>query len=180
MVGNSLPIRDYDNFVGKTNKNLKLYFNRGASGIDGITSTALGIASIEKPTILITGDLSFIHDLNALLPAKKYSIPLVVILINNNGGGIFEMMPISSEKKMFNTFFKTPHNLNFAPMVKSFRLEHHLIKNEKDFKIKLINSLQNKSFAVLEILTDSISSLQMRKNYWADVVNKIESDFPLK
>jgi len=176
MVGNSLPIRDFDNFVGKINKNLKLFFNRGASGIDGITSTALGIASIEKPTILITGDLSFIHDLNALLPAKKYSIPLVIILINNNGGGIFEMLPVSLNNK-FKTYFKTPHNLNIAPIVKSFGLEHHLIKNEKDFKIKLLNSLQKKSFTVLEILTNSISSLHMRKKYWAEVVKNIERDY---
>ncbi|MFB3056645.1 MAG: 2-succinyl-5-enolpyruvyl-6-hydroxy-3-cyclohexene-1-carboxylic-acid synthase [Ignavibacteriaceae bacterium] len=179
MVGNSLPIRDFDNFVGKTNKNLKLFFNRGASGIDGITSTALGIASIEKPTILITGDLSFLHDLNALLPAKKYSIPLVVILINNNGGGIFEMLPVSLNNK-FKTYFKTPHNLNIAPIVKSFGLEHHQIKNEKDFKIKLVNSLQKKSFTVLEILTNSISSLHMRKKYWAEVVKTIEKDFSFK
>jgi len=179
MVGNSLPIRDFDNFVGKTNKNLKLFFNRGASGIDGVTSTALGIASMEKPTILITGDLSFLHDLNALLPAKKYSIPLVVILINNNGGGIFEMLPVTLNNK-FKTYFKTPHNLNIAPIVKSFGLEHHLIKNEKDFKIKLVNSLQKKSFTVLEILTNSISSLQMRKKYWAEVVKTIEKDFSFK
>ncbi|MCH7962995.1 MAG: 2-succinyl-5-enolpyruvyl-6-hydroxy-3-cyclohexene-1-carboxylic-acid synthase [Bacteroidetes bacterium] len=179
MVGNSLPIHDFDNFVGKTNKNLKLFFNRGASGIDGVTTTALGITSIEKPTILITGDLSFIHDLNALLPAKKYSIPLVVILINNNGGGIFEMLPVSSNNK-FKTYFKTPHNLNIAPIVKSFGLEHHLIKNEKELKIKLINSLQKKSFAVLEILTDSISSKQMRKKYWAEVIKNIERDFSFK
>jgi 2-succinyl-5-enolpyruvyl-6-hydroxy-3-cyclohexene-1-carboxylate synthase len=176
MVGNSLPIRDFDNFVGKTNKNLKVFFNRGASGIDGVTSTALGIASMEKPTILITGDLSFIHDLNALLPAKKYSIPLVVILINNNGSGIFEMLPISSEKKLFNTFFKTPHNLNISSLVKSFGLDHHLIKGTKDFQNKLKSSLLKKSFTVLEIKTDSSLSKKMRKKYWADVVKKIESD----
>ena len=180
MVGNSLPIRDFDNFVGKSNKNLKLFFNRGASGIDGVTSTALGIASIGKPAVLITGDLSFLHDLNALLPAKKYSIPLIVILINNNGGGIFEMLPISSEKKLFNTFFKTPHNLNISSLVKSYGLDHHLIKGTKDFQNKLQGSLPKKSLTVLEIKTDSSLSKKMRKKYWADVVKKIESDFSLK
>jgi 2-succinyl-5-enolpyruvyl-6-hydroxy-3-cyclohexene-1-carboxylate synthase len=180
MVGNSLPIRDFDNFVGKTNKNLKVFFNRGASGIDGITSTALGIASIEKTTILITGDLSFLHDLNALLPAKKYSIPLIVILINNNGGGIFEMLPISSEKKWFNNFFKTPHNLNISSLVKSFGLEHQLIKGTIDFKNKLKGSLLRKTLTVLEIKTDSSLSKKMRKKFWADVVKKIESDFSIK
>lgn len=180
MVGNSLPIRDFDNFVGKTNKNLKLYFNRGASGIDGVTSTALGIASIEKPTILITGDLSFIHDLNALLPAKKYSIPLVVVLINNNGSGIFEMLPVSSEKKLFTTFFKTPHNLNISALVKSYGLEHHPIKNTKDFQNKLKSSLLKRSPTVLEIKTDSSRSKKMRKKFWADVVKKIVKDFTVK
>jgi 2-succinyl-5-enolpyruvyl-6-hydroxy-3-cyclohexene-1-carboxylate synthase len=180
MVGNSLPIRDFDNFVGKTNKNLKVFFNRGASGINRITSTALGIASIEKTTILITGDLSFLHDLNALLPAKKYSIPLIVILINNNGGGIFEMLPISSEKKWFNNFFKTPHNLNISSLVKSFGLEHQLIKGTIDFKNKLKGSLLRKTLTVLEIKTDSSLSKKMRKKFWADVVKKIESDFSIK
>jgi 2-succinyl-5-enolpyruvyl-6-hydroxy-3-cyclohexene-1-carboxylate synthase len=180
MVGNSLSIRDFDNFVGKTNKNLKLFFNRGASGIDGVTSTALGIALIEKPTVLITGDLSFLHDLNALLPAKKYSIPLVVILINNNGGGIFEMLPFSSEKKLFKTFFKTPHNLGIFSLVKSYGLGHHLIKDTKDFRNKLKSSLLKKSLTVLEIKTNSSLSKKMRKKYWADVVKKIECDFSLK
>lgn len=180
MVGNSLPIRDFDNFVGKSNKNLKLFFNRGASGIDGVTSTALGIASVEKPTILITGDLSFIHDLNALLPAKKYSIQLVVILINNNGSGIFEMLPISSEKKLFNTFFKTPHNLNISALVKSYGLNHNLIKDIKDFQNKLKSTLLKKSLTVLEIKTDTSLSKKMRKNYWSDVVKKIEKDFAVK
>jgi len=180
MIGNSLPIRDFDYFVGKTNKNLKLFFNRGASGIDGVTSTALGIASVEKPAILITGDLSFIHDLNALLPAKKYSIPLIVIVINNNGSGIFEMLPISSEKKLFNTFFKTPHNLNISSLVKSYGLDHHLIKDTKDFQNKLKSSLQKKSLTVLEIKTDSGISKKIRKKYWADVVKKIERDIKFK
>ena len=180
MVGNSSPIRDFDNFVGRTTKNLELFFNRGASGIDGVTSTALGIASMDKATILITGDLSFIHDLNALLPAKKYSIPLIVILINNNGGGIFEMLPISSEKKMFYTFFKTAHNLNISSLVKSYGLGHHLIKDIKDFQIKLKSSLLKKSLTVLELKTDSGLSKNMRKKYYADVAKKIENDFSLK
>ena len=177
MVGNSLPIRDFDGFIGKTTKNFEVYFNRGASGIDGVTSTALGIASIKKPTVLITGDLSFIHDLNALLPAKRYSIQLIVILINNNGGGIFEMLPISSNKKWFKEYFKTPHNLNISSIVKSFGLEHHIIKSKKDLQNKLNNSLKNKSFTVLEIKTDSSLSKKMRKNYWADAIMQIETEF---
>jgi 2-succinyl-5-enolpyruvyl-6-hydroxy-3-cyclohexene-1-carboxylate synthase len=180
MVGNSLPIRDFDWFAGKTEKSYQLYFNRGASGIDGVTSTALGIASIKKPTILITGDLSFIHDLNALLPAEKYSIPLLVILINNNGGRIFDMLPGASKKKSFTDYFTAPHNLNIAGIVKSFGLNHHLIKSNEDLKKKIKSSIRNKSFTVLEIKTDGETSTKFRKNYWMSAIKKIDKEFAAK
>jgi len=177
MLGNSLPIRDFEWFVDKTEKSYQVYFNRGASGIDGITSTALGIASIKKPPILITGDLSFIHDLNALLPAGKYSIPLLVILINNNGGGIFSMLPVLSKNKFFTDYFITPHNLNISEIVKSFRLKHHTIKSCEDLKKKIKTSIRDKSFIVLEIKTNGNDSMKFRKNYWASAVKKIDKEF---
>ena len=180
MVGNSLPVRDFDCFVGKTTRNLKIYFNRGASGIDGITSTTLGIASVEKPVVLITGDLSFIHDLNGLIAARKYSIPLVIILINNNGGGIFDLLPIASTQKAFTKYFKTPHNLNIAQIVKSFGLNHYLIKSSKDFQKKLSSSLQEKSFSVLEVVTDSMLSNKMRKKFRSNTIKKIDKEFKAK
>ncbi|UCH65847.1 MAG: hypothetical protein JSW63_01560, partial [Ignavibacterium sp.] len=180
MLGNSLPIRDVDWFTGKSAKSFHVYFNRGASGIDGVTSTALGIASIKKPTILITGDLSFIHDLNALLPAGKYSIPLLVILINNNGGGIFNMLPGASKKKSFTEYFIAHHNLILSSIVKSFGLIYHQIKSSEDLKKKIKNSIRNKSFTVLEIKTDGDKSTKFRKNYWASVVKKIDKEFTAK
>ena len=95
-------------------KKIIVYNNRGASGIDGITSTALGIAAAnKKPTVLITGDLAFYYDLNGLLSAKNYNIPLVIVLINNNGGGIFEVLPISSYGEIFKKYFLVAHNLEF-------------------------------------------------------------------
>jgi 2-succinyl-5-enolpyruvyl-6-hydroxy-3-cyclohexene-1-carboxylate synthase len=180
MVGNSLPIRDLDWFGGKTEKRHQVYFNRGASGIDGITSTALGIASIKKPTILITGDLSFIHDLNTLLPAGKYSIPLLVILINNNGGGIFNMLPGASKKKSFADYFLAPHNLNISSIVKSFGLNHLLVKSNDDLKKKIKNFNSNKTFNVLEIKTDGDKSTKFRKNYWMSAIKKIDKEFAAK
>ncbi len=177
MVGNSLPIRDIDWFGGKSEKTYQLYFNRGASGIDGVTSTALGIAAIKKPTVLITGDLSFIHDLNALLPAEKYSIPLLVILINNNGGRIFDMLPGASKKKSFTDHFIAPHNLNISNIVKSFGLNHHLVKNIDELNKKIKNYLSDKSFTVLEIKTDGEKSTKFRKDFWLSAIKKIDKEF---
>src|SRR5699024_3044999 len=95
FAGNSMPIRDIDTFFGNANKALKLYGNRGVSGIEGITSTALGIAAskVHEQMTLVVGDLSFYHDINGLFASKKYQIPLTILLINNDGGGIFSFLP---------------------------------------------------------------------------------------
>ncbi|MCK7528224.1 MAG: thiamine pyrophosphate-dependent enzyme [Ignavibacteriales bacterium] len=122
MIGNSIPIRDLDFFASAVNKNINVFQNRGASGIDGITSTALGICAQSKyPTYLVIGDLSFYYDINSLLIAKQYSIPLITILINNNGGAIFRFLPIAEYKNVFDKYFLTPTNLsfkNFAMLLK--------------------------------------------------------------
>jgi len=180
MIGNSLPIRDFDWFCGKTGKNIITLYNRGASGIDGITSTALGIAALNKPVILLTGDLSFLHDLNSLIAAKNLNIHLIVILINNNGGGIFNALPIASNTKVFKDFFITPHNLNIGSIVNSFGLAHHLIKNETEFENRLISSLKSKSFTVLEIKTDSVLSNKFRKEFRSEVIKILNKEFSVK
>ena len=116
-----MPVRDFDYFASLNEKEIIIYNNRGASGIDGITSTALGIvAANPKPTVLITGDLAFYYDLNGLLSAKNYNLPLVIVLINNNGGGIFEILPISNYREIFNEYFRAAHNLEFKTFVKAF------------------------------------------------------------
>ncbi len=167
MISNSLPIRDFDNFVSNSPKELVTFCSRGASGIDGITSTALGIAAASgNLTILITGDLAFYHDLNGLLAANKYSIPLIIILINNNGGGIFQLLPISKYKESFSEFFLSPHNLEFSLFVKAYRGKYSLIKSWKSLQQKFSEAKKQKKFHVLEIKTNSLKSLKVRKQYW--------------
>ncbi|HEY6436627.1 MAG TPA: thiamine pyrophosphate-dependent enzyme, partial [Ignavibacteriaceae bacterium] len=142
FIGNSLPVRDLDNFLGTESNRFTLHFNRGASGIDGVTSTALGIAIRKKPTILITGDLSFLHDLNALLIASKYSILITVIVINNNGGGIFETLPIAQKVNRFGEFFIASHNLDLSGIVKSFGIKHQLVNSRSQLNSYLLKSLK--------------------------------------
>ncbi len=170
MVSNSMPVRDFDYFASCTEKKIVVFNNRGASGIDGITSTALGIAAaVQKRTVLITGDLAFYYDLNGLLGAKKYSIPLVVILINNNGGGIFEVLPISNYGKVFKKYFVAPHDLDFKNFTKAFSGNYKLIKSWNDFKISFSPAIKRKNFSVLEIKTNAVESLNLRKKFWKAV-----------
>jgi 2-succinyl-5-enolpyruvyl-6-hydroxy-3-cyclohexene-1-carboxylate synthase len=177
FIGNSLPVRDLDNFASNTSKRLIIHFNRGASGIDGITSTAFGIALSKKPTVLITGDLSFLHDLNALSIAAKYSIPLIIIVINNNGGGIFESLPIAGKVKRFREFFITPHNIELDSIVKSFGINHQLIANRSQLRSHLIKSLNKNSPSVLEIQTNAIKSAELRNKYFNEVKKKLNKEY---
>jgi len=177
VIGNSLPVRDLDNFAFKSSKKIKIYFNRGASGIDGITSTALGIASIKKKTFLITGDLSFLHDLNALAAAVKYSIPITILVINNNGGGIFESLPIANRVKHFDKFFITPHNLDLGEIIKSFGIDHQLITTRKELQRHLKNSLNLNIPSVLEIQTDAVQSVELRIKICSEAKKNLDKEF---
>jgi len=175
IISNSTPVRDADFFSPTSEKNISVFTNRGASGIDGVISTSLGIAAAgTKPTFLIIGDLAFYHDLNSLQIAKKYDIPLTIILVDNNGGGIFNMLPITDYKNVFDKYFKTELNIDFKPIVKGFGGNYSLIKSWNNFNLKLNNFDMNHNFSVLHIKTDSEKSLAIRKKYWSLIESGIE------
>jgi len=176
MVSNSLPVRDVDAFAGRSNKRINVFSNRGASGIDGIISTSSGIkAGSKDPTFLIIGDLAFYHDINGLLSLKKYSLPLVIILLNNSGGGIFELLPIAKEKIDFQNYFKTPLEIDFKNIVSAFDGSYSLIANWKDLSNEIRKATKRKIFSVLEIKIDSKKTLQTRKNIWNEIKQAADS-----
>lgn len=177
FIGNSLPVRDLDNFVSSLSKQLTVHFNRGASGIDGITSTALGISSVKKPAILITGDLSFLHDLNALATAVKYSTPITIFVINNNGGGIFETLPIADKSDKFREFFITPHNLKFSDISQAFGINYKQIRQRDDLQLFLQNVSNRKSPIVIEVKTNAVKSAEIRNKYFNEVRKKLNEEF---
>jgi 2-succinyl-5-enolpyruvyl-6-hydroxy-3-cyclohexene-1-carboxylate synthase len=177
MISNSIPIRDLDFFSSALNKNIIVYQNRGASGIDGITSTALGIcAHTNNPTYLIIGDLSFYYDINSLLIAKQYKIPLIIILINNEGGSIFRFLPIANYKNVFEKFFLAPTNLSFKKLAEAFDADYKELKSYQDVLNHIKVSSVRKTTAVYEIKTNSEYSLSVRKKYWVKV-NKFVAKF---
>ena len=169
MLSNSLPVRDFDYWASCNTKQLKIYNNRGASGIDGIISTALGIATeSNKPVFLLTGDIAFYYDLNALHIAKKYSIPLMIVLINNDGGGIFNSLPVSKYPEFLEEYFITPHKLNFEKLTIAFDIKYSKAKSWSNFNSLLLKAIEEKEVNVIEVTTDSISSLKLRNQYWSE------------
>ena len=177
MLSNSLPVRDFDFFASGSNKDITVFHNRGASGIDGILSTALGIAfSSKNPTVLLTGDLAFYYDLTSLLTAKQYHIPLIIILVNNDGGGIFQFLPISKYENVFEQFFTMPHALSFKGFVKEFGGNYSLVRKQSDVEKQMDKSLNAKNFSVLEMKTDAKNSLALRKKYWQAVSDSFKNN----
>jgi 2-succinyl-5-enolpyruvyl-6-hydroxy-3-cyclohexene-1-carboxylate synthase len=125
FVGNSMPARLMD-MLGETGKGpSRVMTNRGASGIDGLIATAYGFAqSSTQPTTLLIGDLSALHDLNSLALLSKASQPLVVILLNNDGGSIFRMLPVPTEGELLESYYRLPHGLGFEHAAAMFGLAY--------------------------------------------------------
>ncbi len=115
MVSNSMPIRDLDTFSLESPSHLRFFANRGANGIDGVTSTALGLAAHYGDVTLIIGDLAFYHDMNGLLAASRLHLNALIIVINNQGGGIFSFLPQHEalSEETFESYFGTPISLDF-------------------------------------------------------------------
>jgi len=114
MIGNSTAVRDVDTFAG-TSERLELVGNRGASGIDGLLSTALGAAAVgERPVLVLIGDLSYLHDIGALHTAQRHRISATVVVVNNDGGRIFSRLPQSRMPENLQRYFITPHGVALA------------------------------------------------------------------
>jgi len=148
FIGNSLPIRNLERFCSNIDKKISVYSNRGASGIDGITSTALGIASMHKNSknVLVIGDLSFIHDINGLLITQSNNINLTIVVINNNGGQIFSTLPYAKENKRFKDYWITPQNIEIEYIAQLYDIKY--------FKINSIHQLNDEFKHILNFATE--------------------------
>lgn len=173
FVGNSMPIRDLDSFFLFNKKNIKVMANRGANGIDGTVSTALGVASVSQPCYLVLGDLTFYHDLNGLLAAKLYDLNINILLINNNGGGIFSFLPQAKEPKHFEMLFGTPLDLDFRHIVEMYKGKYDLIKDWEHFSEVFTQNTTVGGLKVMEIQTARDSNVEEHRDLWNSVSREI-------
>ena len=164
FIANSMPVRDVEFFWKPNNMGIRPFFNRGANGIDGTLSTALGIAHHNQSSVMLTGDLALLHDTNGFLLKNKFVGHLTIILINNNGGGIFEMLPISKFDPPFEEFFATPQNINFAQLCVTYGVKHQLIQSWEQLQ-DLLNSLPCQGIRVLELPTARKADAKWRQEY---------------
>ena len=164
VVANSMSIRDMDYFFEARNQNIKILCNRGANGIDGTVSTALGVSTSNNPTILVTGDLAFYHDLNGLLIGKTNNLNLIILLLNNDGGGIFRYLPQSKEKHFINLFL-TPQGINFEGVKTLYNTVYYQAKDYKSFEQFFNEALALEGIKLIEVKIDSELSKILHDKY---------------
>ncbi len=164
FVSNSMPVRDADRFARPREADLTVLGNRGASGIDGITSSALGAGgATDDPLVLVTGDLAYYHDMNGLLAVSRLGIDATIVLLNNDGGGIFHMLPIEGFDPPFTGQFKTPHGLDFEPTGDLYGLEFDRVRSLSGFEEAHEASLSSSGTQVIEVCLDGEESHRTRE-----------------
>lgn len=153
-AGNSMPVRDMDTFFPTVKQPISVFANRGASGIDGIVSSALGASAAAKgPVVLVIGDLSFYHDLNGLLAAKLHQLGLIVVLIHNDGGGIFSFLPQASQTDVF-PYFSTSHGLEFESVIQMYGGQYQHAQDWRQFRKAMTAALRQQRLQVIELRTE--------------------------
>jgi 2-succinyl-5-enolpyruvyl-6-hydroxy-3-cyclohexene-1-carboxylate synthase len=179
FVGNSMPVRDMESFLPTRAASLRVFANRGASGIDGVTSSALGVAaSTDQPVFLVTGDLSFHHDVTGLLAAKRFDVPLTIVLIHNDGGGIFSFLPQHALHTQFEQLFGTPHGLDFQPIVEAYGGAFCRATTWEQFRIAVRAGLESRGLQVIELRTDRQANVVHHTDVWAHVAQALREHNP--
>jgi 2-succinyl-5-enolpyruvyl-6-hydroxy-3-cyclohexene-1-carboxylate synthase len=164
FVSNSMPVRDLDRFGRPRGAAVTVLGNRGVSGIDGITSTALGAGSAtEDPLVLVTGDLAYYHDMNGLLALERSGVDATIVLINNDGGGIFHKLPVEDFDPPFTRHFKTPHGLDFEPTGELYGFDFHRVAGREEFTAAFERAATDDGTAVIEVTVDSETSHRQRE-----------------
>ncbi|PDW04072.1 2-succinyl-5-enolpyruvyl-6-hydroxy-3-cyclohexene-1-carboxylic-acid synthase [Candidatus Viridilinea mediisalina] len=167
FVANSMPIRDCDTFFPALSHAIQIAGNRGANGIDGLVSTALGMAAAgAKPLLMVLGDLALYHDANGLLAAKAYHLDATIVLINNDGGGIFSFLPQASETDQFEALFGTPHGLDFAPLAQLYGARYTLAQDWPSFAAAVTAGLRTGGLHLVEVRTERKQNVADHRALW--------------
>ncbi len=171
VAGNSMPIRDLDTVLRPGPEPLHVYGNRGASGIDGVVSTALGIAAARpgSPLALVLGDLSAYHDMNGLLAVRRFGLSATIVVLNNDGGGIFSMLPQASRVPEFEPLFGTPHGLRFEHAAAQYGLGYARPDTPQAYREALADSLARDGAQLIEVTTERAANAALHEAMWGRV-----------
>lgn len=173
-ASSSMPVRDLDTFFAARTLSTCFLSNRGANGIDGVVSSALGASVVSAPLVLVIGDIAFYHDLNGLLAAKRHALNATIIVINNDGGGIFSFLPQATPPaEQFEELFGTPHGLTFRPAAELYGAHYWRVTTWAEFRTALSLSLQQTGLKIIELPTQRPSNVTMHRAVWQAVAEAL-------
>ena len=164
LVANSMSIRDMDYFWATGRSQAMVYGNRGTNGIDGTVSTALGLSTNGKPTVMVTGDLSFFHDMNGLAIGKTHGMNLTIILHNNDGGGIFQYLPQKGTDD-FDYLFNTPQGINYSGLATMYGLDYVKVTNNAELEQAMQHYIGTEGIHLIEVPTSKEIGRELHKVY---------------
>ena len=176
VSGSSMPIRDVDTFFRKTAKDVTLFANRGTNGIDGVVSTAFGVqAARKRPTWLYIGDLSFLHDVNGLIVTRFHEFDVTIVIMNNDGGGIFSYLPQSKVTNHYEELFGTPTGLTFEHIATMYDAQYAAVHTPEAFTTELARP-KDKPVRIIEVFTDRQVSVEAHRGLWAQITERLDQD----
>ncbi|MCY4073581.1 MAG: 2-succinyl-5-enolpyruvyl-6-hydroxy-3-cyclohexene-1-carboxylic-acid synthase [Chloroflexi bacterium] len=176
FAGNSLPVRQLDQFGKPSERPILAFANRGASGIDGNISSALGIGAAyrDRPLAAIVGDITFYHDMNGLLAIRRCGVPVTIVVLNNAGGGIFHRLPIHRFEPAFSDYFITAHGLGFSHAAQLYGLDYRRADDRLAFRRAFSEAVAGRGSTLIEVRTDALNDLRRREQIMATIRAEVE------
>jgi 2-succinyl-5-enolpyruvyl-6-hydroxy-3-cyclohexene-1-carboxylate synthase len=173
FASSSMPVRDLDAFGAGDARAIRVLANRGANGIDGVVSTALGAAAArangDGPLVLVIGDLALYHDMNGLLAARLHGLDATIVVLNNDGGGIFSFLPQAAHPKHFEQLFGTPHGLGFQPVAALYGARYQEVTDGELLRRAVATSIAAGGLHIVELRTDRARNVTQHREAWAAV-----------
>jgi 2-succinyl-5-enolpyruvyl-6-hydroxy-3-cyclohexene-1-carboxylate synthase len=176
-VASSMPIRDVEEFLGIRELAPWVLSNRGANGIDGTVSSAFGAAAArDGPVVLLTGDVALAHDIGGLLAGRRLGLRLTIVVLNNDGGGIFHFLPVAgaAQADVFEPHIATPHGLDFSHAAALYGCEYELVETVAALESAVRSSTAaGGATAIIEVRTDRRRNLELHRRVAAAVLETI-------
>jgi len=178
VVGSSMPVRDLESFA-RPRTGLQVVANRGASGIDGFTATVLGAAAVSTgPVAALAGDLSFLHDVGGLLGATRRSIDATLVVVDNDGGGIFSFLPQANISDHFDRLFATPHGSDLVEVAAAFGVPARRVTSADEVVPAVRESLDAGGVRVVVVPTERADNVARHADVWAAVAAAVGTSAP--
>ncbi|MFF2174846.1 2-succinyl-5-enolpyruvyl-6-hydroxy-3-cyclohexene-1-carboxylic-acid synthase [Lysinibacillus sp. NPDC058147] len=166
FVSSSMPVRDIDTFLMATPKDIRIVANRGTNGIDGVVSTAMGFSQgNNRETYLLIGDLAFLHDVNGLIASRYQDCNLTIIVMNNDGGGIFSYLPQSTVEAHYEDLFGTPTALKFHDIANMYDMDYIRVDDISELTVKF-TTIKKRPMRLIEIFTNREENVYAHRALW--------------